>query len=150
MKLTTKIKRLHRRAAPPADECGASTIELVLFTPLLVLLGLFLMLCGRLVSVQLDVDAAAHAAVRAATLARTAPAARRDALTAARSTLTGSASCPQPAVTVDTSAFRPGGTITVTVDCRVPVRDLIRLSVGGSKRVTARATSPLDVYRGAA
>ncbi|MEV8504493.1 TadE/TadG family type IV pilus assembly protein [Actinoplanes sp. NPDC051475] len=151
MRLTAAPRRAWRRRSTlaPGDDAGASTVELVLSVPALLLIALFLMMCGRLVSIQLDVDAAVHAAARAATLARTPALARQDALAAAQTTLAGRTSCPQPAVTVDTSAFRPGGTVTVVVTCQVPLRDLAGVGVGGSKRVTARTTSPLDVYRGA-
>jgi len=54
-----------RRLAERRD-AGSSTVELAILTPLLVGLLLFVVFCGRLVSAQLDLDAAAHGAARAA------------------------------------------------------------------------------------
>lgn len=147
--MTRRLRMLRAGRTVLCDDTGSSTVELVLVTPLLVMLGLFVVLCGRLVAVQLDVDAAAHAAARAASLARTPAAATRDATAAARDTLAGRASCPQPTVTVDVGGFRPGGSVTVTLVCEVPLADLSLLSVGGHRAVTSRASAPVDTYRGA-
>lgn len=130
------------------DDRGSATVQTVLVTPLLVAVGLFVVLCGRLVAVQLDIDSAAHAAARAASLARTAPAAVRDATETANAALAGRVSCPNLEVSVDTGNFRPGGTVTVTLTCSVPLRDLALLAVPGTRQVTARASSPIDVLRG--
>jgi len=56
--------RLHR------DERGSVTVELVLLTPLLILLLLFVVALGRLSGARLDVDGAAAQAARAASIAR--------------------------------------------------------------------------------
>lgn len=144
----SKPRQARLRSERWTGDRGSATVQTVLLTPLLVAVGLFVVLCGRLVGVQLDLDAAAHAAVRAASLARTAPAAVRDATAAARDALAGRMACPNLEVTVDTSAFRPGGTVTVALACAVPLRDLSLLAVPGSKQVTARASSPIDVLRG--
>jgi Flp pilus assembly protein TadG len=131
------------------DDTGSSTVELTLLTPLLVGLLLFVILCGRTVSVQLDVDAAAHDAARAASIARTVPAATTSARDAALATLaTRGAVCPTPSITVDTAGMRPGGVVTVSVTCRVPLRDLALLGVPGTRTVTSTASSPIDVFRG--
>ncbi|GAA2044238.1 pilus assembly protein [Polymorphospora rubra] len=118
-------------------------------TPLLVAILLFVVLCGRLVSAQMDLDAAASAAARSASLARTDTAARAEADRTARETLAARAvTCQQVTVTVATGGLRPGGAVTVTVACTVPLSDLALLSVPGSRTVQATATSPVDVWRG--
>ncbi|TCB91637.1 pilus assembly protein [Micromonospora zingiberis] len=132
------------------DDRGASTAEAALATPLLVAMMLFVVLCGRLVTAQMDLDAAASAAARSASLARTDAAARAEADRTARETLAGRGvvTCQQVTVTVTTGGLQPGGAVTVTVACTVPLSDLALLSVPGTRTVTATATSPIDVWRG--
>ena len=132
-----------------ASDEGSSTVELALLTPLVVAVLLFVVLCGRLAAAQLDLDAAAHAAARAASLARTVSAANTDARRTALQTLAARrVTCPDPAVTIDTGGLRPGGTVTVTVSCRVPVHDLALLALPGDRVVIGHATSPIDRFRG--
>ena len=57
-------------------DAGSSTAEAALLTPLLVMLLLFVVFCGRFVAAQIDVDAAASSAARSGSLARTQPALR--------------------------------------------------------------------------
>jgi Flp pilus assembly protein TadG len=131
------------------SDAGSAAVELVLLTPLLVVLLLFVVLCGRLASAKLDLDAAAHAAARAASIARTVPAATTDARRTALDTLAArQVTCTEPTVTVDTAGLRPGGVVTVTVACVVPLRELALLAVPGSRAVSGTATSPVDVFRG--
>lgn len=132
-------------------DAGSSTTEVALLTPLLVGILLFVVLCGRLVAVQLDVDAAASGAARTGSIARTEPAARAQAERTARDTLSGRGlACSDATVSVATGGLRPGGAFTVTVSCRVPLADLVLLGVPGSRVVSATATSPIDQWRGVA
>jgi Flp pilus assembly protein TadG len=141
--------RLRRLAA--ADDAGSSTAQAVLVTPLLVAVLMFVVLCGRLVSAQIDLQAAASAAARSASIARSEPAARAEADRTARDTLAArGVTCQQVTVTVSTGGLRPGGAVTVTVACTVPLADLALLAVPGSRTVQASATSPVDVWRGTA
>ncbi|WP_433615341.1 TadE/TadG family type IV pilus assembly protein [Dactylosporangium sp. CA-139114] len=144
--LAGRVRRL--TAAPDA---GSSTAEVALVTPLLVAVLLFVVLCGRLVSAQMDLDAAASAAARAGSIARTESTARADAERTARDTLAArGVTCQQATVSVSTSKLRPGGAVTVTVSCTVPLSDLVLLGVPGSRTVQATATSPVDTWRGQA
>jgi len=130
-------------------DAGSATVEFVILAPLLVALVLFVALCGRLVTAQLDLDAAAHGAARAASIDRTIPAATADARQTALDTLTARGiTCGAPTVTVNTDNLRPGGAVTVTVSCRVPLADLTLIGVRGTRTVTATSTSPIDVWRG--
>jgi Flp pilus assembly protein TadG len=134
-----------------AGDKGSATVEFVILVPLLIALVLFVALCGRLVTAQLDLDAAAHGAARAASIDRTVPAATADARQAALDTLTArGVTCGDPMVNVNTDNLRPGGVVTVTVSCAVPLGDLTLLGVGGSRTVTATSSSPIDVWRGGA
>ena len=64
------ILDLWRRSRLRRDESGSVTAELVLLTPLLILLLLFVVALGRLAGARLEVDGAAAQAARAASIAR--------------------------------------------------------------------------------
>lgn len=132
-----------------SGDAGSSTVELVLLTPLLVALLLFVVFCGRLVTAQLDLDAAAHGAARAASIARTPGTATTDAQRTALETLAArGVTCGQPEITVNTDGLRPGAAVTVTVSCHVPLSDLGLIAVPGTRVVTATSSSPVDLWRG--
>jgi Flp pilus assembly protein TadG len=144
------LRERWRRVAITSDT-GSSTAEAALLTPLLVMVLLFLVLCGRLASAQIDLNAAASSAARAGSLARTEGAARANAQRAALETLAArGVICRQPAVFVTTGGLRPGGAVTVTISCSVRMSDLTLLGVPGSRAVSATATSPIDTWRGVA
>jgi Flp pilus assembly protein TadG len=130
---------------------GSSTVEMALLTPLLVMVLLFVVLCGRLVSAQMDLDAAASSGARSGSIARTQAAAHAGAERTARDTLAArGVTCRDAAVDVVTGGLRPGGAVTVTVSCRVRLSDLLLLGVPGGRTVQATATSPIDQWRGEA
>jgi Flp pilus assembly protein TadG len=131
-------------------EAGSVAAEVAIAVPILVALLVFAgVLVSRGVDARLRLDDVAHQAARAASATRS-PAA---ATTAAQQTVTASLAsagvdCGRPGVSVDTSDFVPGGTVTVTVSCRLDLSDAAALlAVGNSRTLTATATSPLDVYR---
>jgi Flp pilus assembly protein TadG len=137
------------RALTANGDRGSATLDVVLWVPALMGVLMFLVLCGRLVSAHLALDAAAHDAARAASLARTTTAAQAQARQAAQATLADrGVTCPQPQVTVDTDGLRPGGVVTVTVSCAVPLSDLTLIAVPGTRTVSATAVSPIDEWRG--
>lgn len=128
---------------------GAAAVELVLVTPLMVVLLLFVVAAGRMVQASLEVGSAAQQAARAASLARDPSAAVGDAEAVARSALGGqSMTCKPMSVSPDTGDFVPGGEISVRVSCTVDLSDLALLDIPGAQTVTATADSPIDVYRG--
>lgn len=130
-------------------ESGSASVELVLLTPVLLVLLLFVVAGGRLVSTRGQVDAAARDAARAGTLARSPGDARRDALAAAKTRLdTGRAGCRTLTVDVDTSAFREGGRVATTVTCAVDLGDLTLLGIPGTRMVRAVAVEPVDTFKG--
>jgi Flp pilus assembly protein TadG len=129
---------------------GSSSTELTLATPLLVAVLLFVVLCGRLVTTQMDLDAAASSAARSASIARSDSAARSEADRTARETLAArGTTCQQVDVTV-TGSLNPGGAVTVHVSCSVPLSDLVLLGVPGNRRVDSTSTSPIDRWRAGA
>ncbi|MBC9718017.1 pilus assembly protein [Streptomyces sp. TRM66268-LWL] len=136
--------RVRRRAGARSDRGSAST-ELVLITPLLILLLLVAVDLGKLAGARLDADEAAHQAARAASLTRAAADGQAQAQTAAVASLNGAgSSCRQPEITASTDGFQPGGSVTVTVSCHVDL-DTPGLP---DQTLTAKAASVVDLYRG--
>jgi Flp pilus assembly protein TadG len=125
---------------------GSASTELVIVTPLLVLLLLVAVSLGRMASARLRVDDAAHQAARAASLARTPTAAREAARSAAASAL-GDArvSCRNFTVTTDVGRLHPGGVVRVRVACTAV---LTGAGLPGQVTVAKTATSVVDTYRG--
>jgi Flp pilus assembly protein TadG len=116
----------------------------VLAVPVMILLAMFVIFCGRATSAVIDVHAATAAAARAAADATT-PAAAVTAATdalVANTTATGWACI----ASTDTSDHRRGGHVTVTVTCTVPLADL-GLPISAVRTVTATSTEPIDTFR---
>jgi len=129
-------------------ERGSVAAELTVLTPLLLMMLLFVVLCGRLAGTRLRLDDVAHQAARAASAARTVAGAQSDAQSTAQAALAAAGiSCRSLQVTVDTAGLQPGSTVTATVSCTVGLGDLSLLAVPGSKQLSASFTSPVDVYR---
>ncbi|MDI5974027.1 TadE/TadG family type IV pilus assembly protein [Streptomyces sp. SL13] len=139
----------HRRSTTLwKTDGGSAATELVLVTPLLVLLLLVAVAFGRGVSARLRVNDAAHQAARAATLSRTAAQAQRQARTAALASLGASgASCARLAVTTAVGMFAPGGVVRVSVACTA---DLGVSGLPAHVVITRTAVSVVDLYRGTA
>ena len=128
---------------------GAVSLELVLVTPIFLLLLDVAVFGGRLTESQARVDDAAHAGARAASLQRNIAAATTAADATVADTLGNSdASCQTYDVSVDTSAFRAGGTVVVSVQCDVHLSDLNWLPLPGTRSVSGSFVSPVDTYRG--
>jgi Flp pilus assembly protein TadG len=129
---------------------GSAATELTIWTPLLILILLFVVSCGRLVQAQLRLSDAAHSASRAASLARDPVSASRAATAAVQAALPGGgATCTHADVSVDTSTFVPGGSVTVRVTCSVKLGDLTPLSLpAGTGTQSTSFTSVIDTFRG--
>jgi Flp pilus assembly protein TadG len=143
---------MHRRARrrARARDGGSAAAELVLVTPLLIVVLMLIVAAGRLVDARLQVDSAARQAARAASIARDPAAAVAQADATARAALASEhITCSSLTVSPDTAAFRPGGQVTVQVTCTVSLAGLALLHIPGAQTLTARFTSPIDVYRGA-
>lgn len=128
------------------NQNGSATLELVVLTPILVALLLLVVAAGRLVDARGTLVGAARSAARAATTARSPEQARLAALAITQSRSNPGPHCGRLDVTLDTSAFRPGGTVTATISCTVALNDLVGLQLPGSRTLTAQATEPLDTY----
>ncbi|MFD9735706.1 TadE/TadG family type IV pilus assembly protein [Umezawaea sp. NPDC059074] len=133
------------------DERGSTATELVLLTPLLIVLLLFVVLCGRVANTKLRINDVAHQAARAATLTRTPAQAEAAARSTAQATLASAGiACESLAVRTDTRGLSPGSTVTVTVTCVVGLSDLALLGVPGTRTFESSFASPVDVWRGGA
>lgn len=125
-------------------ETGSVSAELAVFVvPVMILLTMFTVFCGRTASATIDVHAAAAAAARAAADAPAPAAAVNAAATAVSATAAGARWSCTP--TVETGAFRLGGQVSVRVDCRIPLTDLGLPGIA-SRDVHASATEPIDMY----
>ena len=127
---------------------GLAALELALFTPLFIAMLLLIVGLGRASHGRQLLDQSGAAAARAASLDNTAPRAVSDARQAAADTL-GQAgmSCNHLQVDVDTTAFRPGGQINVTVHCTVELSRLALAGLPGSVTLASSSRSPLETYR---
>lgn len=129
-------------------ERGGATVEVVLITPLLVVLLLFVVQLGRFAVARTDLDGASRDAARAASLARTLPAAQSAAREAAEAALaTSDVTCRNLDVALD-AEFSPGGWVAAEVVCTVDLSQLSLLGVPGSKVMSSRFVSPLERHRG--
>ncbi|WP_049871906.1 TadE/TadG family type IV pilus assembly protein [Catenulispora acidiphila] len=125
------------------------TVQTVFAVPVLISVLLFVVVCGRLVETRLRVDSAAQDAARAASLARSS----QDAQTVARGAVAGDLggggpNCGTYTVTTDTTDFRPGGSVRVSVRCAATMSGLSGLGLPGVVGVNSHAASPIDQYRG--
>ena len=138
-----------RRRRPDRDR-GSVTVEVLLVGfPIALIMLAFATVVIRLGSGHIDVGNAAAAAARAASLQRSPGQATAAATQTATDDLTlADSACRQVVVTVDTSNFRPGGTVRVTVACTVNLADLPMGGLTPTRQVSATSTSPIDVYRG--
>ena len=132
------------------DERGAVATELVLLTPLLILMLLFVVALGRLAGARINVDGAAAQAARAASIATTPGGATVAAQQSAAAALGADhVTCATPQIATDTARFAPGGSVTVTVTCAVALGDLSGLRLPVTERVSSTAASVIDTYRSA-
>ncbi|GGM12342.1 TadE/TadG family type IV pilus assembly protein [Promicromonospora citrea] len=134
-------------------ERGNVAINTAVVFPMLLLIALLLVMAGRIVLAEGVVQSAANEAARAASISRTADVAQVQATSTATSTLTNSGvRCAQTAVRPTTDAFAlplgTVGTITVRVECVVPLSDLGLPGAPGTRTISATGTSVLDAYRG--
>lgn len=134
-----------------SDERGSVSVQLVLLTPMLVVLLLFVVFCGRVAATKLSINDIAHQAARAASLARTPEQGVADAeSTAAHALASAGVVCQTLTTTTNTEGLRPGSTVTVTVSCEVGLADLGLLDLGGARTFESTFASPVDLYRGTA
>ncbi len=128
-------------------ERGSVAAELTLLVPIFVLLLLLIVALGRASDASIQVQDAAHAAARAATLARYPAAAEGDAAQAASAALARSdTTCHSVSVSADVGNLTPGSMVRVTVSCTVNFADLSGIDLPGAHTITASSSSIVDLY----
>ena len=115
---------------------------MALLAPALIGLAVVIVFLGRGVDSRTTVQSAAESAAQAAAQERSVGGAVRAAQAVGAAMLTDPTTCSNPVVAVDTSQFRPGGRVVVTVSCTVSERglDLVDPRLDGATSVTAFAT----------
>lgn len=133
----------------PNSERGSAAVELVLVTPVLIALLLFVVGLGRLAGANGEVQAASRDAARAAANARSPRAAHQAGIAAAIATLQDrGVECRSLDVTINADVFRADGLVAATVRCTVDLSDATSVGFPVSKTLTATFTAPVDRHRG--
>jgi hypothetical protein len=148
----TAWRRLTAAAAARGDR-GSWSVEVAgFFIPCMLLAIVVVAAAFQLAISRLDLESASAAAARAASLQRSAAAATTAAEQAAESDLSGRAiTCADLVVTVDTSRWQRGGTVTVTVQCTVDLSTLAMANaIPGQMTASSTSTAPVDTYRSVA
>jgi Flp pilus assembly protein TadG len=121
---------------------------LVVITPVLFVLALMLLACGRVTEARQQVVEAARAGAESAAVLPSPAAAQTGAAEAAVVGIFGRGqTCVHAQVVTDLSHFQPGGYVSVTVTCEVGLADLSIPGLPGSTTVRATSTAPIDPYR---
>jgi Flp pilus assembly protein TadG len=129
-------------------EDGSMMVELVLMAPVLFALALSIAVFGRVSQARQLVIEASRAGAQAAAILpnpNSADQGAQDSAVVGLFNATGT--CANPQVSTDTSHFYPGGYVTVSVTCQVPLSDLSIPGIPGATTITASTTAPIDPYR---
>ncbi len=126
---------------------SAGTLELVLVTPLFLLVAMFIAEVGRIGAARTHVAYAAHAAARAAAEVTAFDAAPRAQAVAEATLASEHTTCAALHVVVDTSDLLPAGTAKVSVECTASFADLGPLHLP-NVTVTSSAVEVVDTIRG--
>jgi Flp pilus assembly protein TadG len=138
-------RRCDRRCGDPERGTG-DVLGLVLVAPLIVAVALVVVLVGRRVDVTSSVRSAAAAGAQAAALERTAVSAGHAGRVVASRMLDNTPTCGAVRVEVDTTAFAPGGSVTVVAGCAVSVRG-VQPVVASGEWLVSTAVADIDPYR---
>ena len=135
-----------------SDERGALSVELLFLTPVLVLVLLVVLAAGRIAIAENAMQAAANAAAREASLARTTPVAQSNAAQAAAQTLNQDGyTCTTLTITINDSGINAPlgelGEVGASVTCTLQLSDLGIPALGNTMELSATATSPVDAFR---
>lgn len=124
------------------------TAEMVVLTPLLVLIALAAIAFGRLESAAAQVSDAARGAAEAAVIWPTTDQANDAAEeTAAYALSSDGITCDPYTVNLDTSDWQPGGNLSVTVSCTVSFAEVALPGMPGSRTLTQTVVAPIETYR---
>lgn len=147
------MTRRHRKLAGALlrrdrGDRGSITVELVVLTPVVLVIALTSLTVGRVVEARQQVVEAARAGAEAAAVLPTVGTAQWvGSMNAAINLIGRTHTCAHATITLDTSHFAPGGYVTAHVSCLVLLSDVGVPGLPGSMTVSASATAPLDPYR---
>ncbi|HSK21612.1 MAG TPA: TadE/TadG family type IV pilus assembly protein [Egicoccus sp.] len=124
-------------------------VEVAVIAPAFVFLLLLVVYAGKVAEVDGNVERAAADGARAASLRQHPGDAAADAQSAVQANLSGAGvPCANLTTVVDTTDFRPGGSVIVTVRCEASMADVTLLGVPGRRTFAARSVEVIDTYRG--
>lgn len=124
-------------------------LELAILAPIMLMLFMFLMACGRYYQASALLENAAREGARSASQARSLNDAEvRLNEAVERAAAQAFRSCADTASGSITSGFEPGQTLTVEVTCTIDYRDLGLLGLSGDTTVSRQFSSSVDPYRG--
>jgi Flp pilus assembly protein TadG len=130
------------------DDTGSLTVELVVLTPVVLLVVLLSLVFGRLAEARQQVVEASRAGAEAAAVLPTVGTAQWvGSINSVINLIGRTHTCANVSISIDTSHFVPGGYVTAHVTCVVLLSDIGFPGLPGSTTVTASATAPLDPYR---
>ncbi len=142
------VDNVSRRSRPPTrKDSGSVTVEIVVLTPVLIMLTLFIVFLGRAGGSVQQVRHAADAGARAASLVSVVTMQRVAASVAARDLADNGVNCASTTVSVSVDESPTSGSVTVTVSCVVN-DDGTSLLGALARTVTASSTEVIDRYRG--
>ena len=141
--------RLSRTPARVRRERGTMALEMVILAPILLILFMFLLACGRYFQTSSQLENAARDGARAASQTRSLADAQKAIDDSVTRTMGQSvASCKASASGTITTAFTAGSPLSVEVSCTINYQDLGLLGIGGDTTITKKFSSSLDPYRG--
>lgn len=130
------------------NERGSSAIELAIMAVVLIVFTLLIVGLGRMTSARFDVTSAANEAARAASLESDSGSAVAAGQRAAARTLRDrGVSCTNLDVSIDTTDFTVGGSVTARVQCVADLSDITLVYTPGSRTFTEDAAAPIEQYR---
>jgi len=133
---------------PERGERGATAVELVMMASLLMGFIMSVVGAGRLVDARGQVNDAAYAAARAASLESNLDAAREAGTKAARESLADRGkACTTLTVSLAGTDFRTAGHVNAEVTCQADLGDVVGFGLPGTKSFTATAVVPIEQYR---
>jgi hypothetical protein len=129
----------------PRSEVGSAAAEIVILTPLLIMVALLFVVGGRLANGLQEVGAAARTSVDAAVIAPTAATADAQGAVAAASEV--SHDCHSYSFAADVADFAPGGLVSVQIRCEVGLAALGIPLLPDSVTLAGRASGAIEPYR---
>jgi hypothetical protein len=135
-------------SSPARDRGAADALALVLIAPAVIGLALLVVMLGRSVDARAQAQSAAEAAAQAAALARSSGAAEVAARRVVQAMLVDHDSCSAPSLLVDTTSFRPGGEVRVSIECHAGARGIEAVQ-RSAKSFAAEAVAHIDEFRAA-